>query len=92
MKGKKGGKSADKKKEDSEEEEEEKEEEVDRTMKPTRPIAAYIYYTLEAVPKIKADEGIPHKDAMGRAGALWKELSDEQKKKFHKKHDEDVAR
>lgn len=44
------------------------------------------------VPKIKADEGIPHKQAMSRAGEIWGQLSDDEKKKYTDLHDEDVKR
>ena len=61
-------------------------------LKPTRAISAYIYYSNETIPKLKKDEGIAHKDAMGKAGALWNELSEESKKPFQKLHDADVVR
>ena len=69
-----------------------KEEEDDKSKKPTRPISAYIYFSNHTVPKLKADEGISHKDAMKRAGSIWGELTDEEKKPFNKMHDDDVKR
>lgn len=61
-------------------------------MKPTKAIGAYIFYSNETIPKIKAEEGKSHKEAMGLAGKRWGELTDEQKKPFEKKHEEDVKR
>ena len=34
------------------------------------------------IPKVKADEGIAHRDAMTRVGELWTKLSDADKKKY----------
>lgn len=61
-------------------------------IKPTRAIAAYIFYSNEQVPKIKAAEGISHKEAMGKAGKKWHELTEEEKKPYNKMHDDDVVR
>jgi HMG (high mobility group) box len=70
----------------------EEEKVEDTSVKPTRPIGTYIYYSTATVPKIKASEGIAHKDAMAKVGKLWADLSDEAKKPFVKMHEEDVAR
>jgi structure-specific recognition protein 1 len=67
----------------------EKEEDVG---KPTRALSAYIYFSNETVPKLKQDEGIAHKDAMGKAGQIWNTLTDDKKKKFDELHDADVQR
>ena len=64
----------------------------DNTLKPTRPSSAYIFFSNEMVPKIKADEGIPHRDAMAKAGKLWQELSEEKKKPYNDKNEEDKQR
>eukprot|EP00347_Sterkiella_histriomuscorum_P007433 403348940 len=70
-----------------------KEEEDDEpVMKPTRAISGYIFFSNEMVPKIKVDEGIPHKQAMSRAGEIWKGYSDEEKKKYEKMHEKDQER
>jgi len=69
-----------------------KEEEDDGKLKPTRPTAAYIFFSTEMVPKLKKDEGIAHRDAMSKAGALWNELTEEKKAPYNKMHDEDVKR
>ena len=61
-------------------------------MKPSRPTATYIFFSTATVPKLKADEGLSHKEAFAKAGRLWNELTEEQKKPYQKKHDEDVAR
>lgn len=42
----------------------------DNTMKPTRALSAYIFYSNETVPKLKK-EGIDHRAAMSKAGELW---------------------
>jgi len=43
-------------------------EEEDTSLKPTRPISSYIFFSNVTVPKVKKDEGVAHKDAMARAG------------------------
>lgn len=78
------GKSAKKKKEEKEED--------DGALKPTRALSAYIFYSNVTIPKLKADEGLSHKDAMGKAGKLWNDLSEEAKKPYNKLHEEDVVR
>jgi HMG (high mobility group) box len=66
--------------------------EDDDTVKPTRACSAYIYFSNETIPKLKAEQGVAHKDAMSKAGELWHTLTEEQKKPFNKKHDDDVLR
>lgn len=61
-------------------------------MKPTRAIGAYIFYSNETIPKLKASEGISHKEAMGKTGKMWNDLSEEAKKPYVKMHEEDVVR
>ena len=61
-------------------------------MKPTRACSAYIYFSGEMIPKLKADEGVAHKDAMARAGKLWNELSEDKRGPYNKMHDDDVKR
>lgn len=68
------------------------EEEDDGKLKPSRPNSAYIFFSTEIIPKLKKDEGIAHKDAMSKAGALWNELTEEKKAPYNKMHDEDVKR
>jgi len=46
-------------------------------VKPTRAISSYIFFSNEMVPKIKADEGITHKEAMSKAGETWRGYTDE---------------
>lgn len=67
----------------------EKEEDVG---KPTRALSAYIYFSNETVPKLKQEEGIAHKDAMGKAGQIWNTLTEDKKKKFEELHEADVKR
>lgn len=61
-------------------------------IKPTRAISAYIYFSNDIVPKLKAKEGLSHKDAMGRAGKLWGEMSQKEKEPYEKMNKDDVAR
>lgn len=51
----------------------------DKIGKPTRPVNAYIFFSNEIIPKIKADEGVSHKDAMSRAGEMWGKMTDAEK-------------
>ena len=67
-------------------------EKEDEIGKPTRALSAYIFYSNETIPKLKAEEGIAHKDAMGKAGQIWNTLTDDKKKKFNEMHDADVMR
>ena len=68
------------------------EPEVEEAVKPTRPISTYIYFSNAMVPKLKEEHKIAHKDAMAKAGELWGTLSEEEKKPYEKKHQDDVAR
>lgn len=70
----------------------EKKKDDDNTMKPSRPLSAYIYFSTEWVPKIKKDEGLDHRAAMSRAGEIWNTMKDDEKKKFNDLHDKDVKR
>ena len=67
-------------------------EKEDEAGKPTRALSAYIFYSNETIPKLKAEEGIAHKDAMGKAGQIWNTLSDDKKQKYNDLHDADVKR
>lgn len=54
---------------------------------------AYFFFADKIVPEIKKkEEDIDHKAAMTKAGALWKQLSDDQKKPFQELEAEDQAR
>lgn len=53
-------------------------------IKPSRAVSAYIFYSNDQVPKIKASEGISHKEAMGVAGKRWHEITEEEKKPYNK--------
>ena len=66
--------------------------EEDNTMKPTRPLSTYIYYSNETVPKLKKESGLDHRAAMSKAGELWNKLSDSERKKFDELHAKDVIR
>lgn len=70
----------------------EKKEEEPEGIKPTRAITSYIFFSNEMVPKIKKDEGVDHKTAMSRAGAMWGKLSDAEKQKYDKMHEDDQKR
>ena len=54
----------------------------DKVGKPTRPVNAYLYFSNEIIPKIKAEDGVDHRTAMSRAGERWNKMSDDQKKKY----------
>ena len=41
------------------------------SVKPTRALSAYIFYSQEMVRKLKEENGITHKEAMQKAGELW---------------------
>ncbi len=68
------------------------EKEDDGVVKPARPSGAYIFFSGEMIPKIKADEGLSHRDAMGKAGKLWNELSEEKKAPYNKMNEDDKKR
>jgi hypothetical protein len=69
----------------------EKEEKADE-LKPPRAISAYIYYSNDVVPKIKAELGISHKEAMGEAGKRWGTMTAADKKPYDALHDKDQER
>lgn len=66
--------------------------EDENAVKPSRANSAYIFYTLDVIPKIKAKEGLSHPQAFKKAGEQWNNLTEEEKKPYAKKHDEDVVR
>ena len=51
-------------------------------MKPPHTLSPYIFYSTEAVPKIRAERNCTHQEAMKLAGAGWKELSEKDKAPF----------
>jgi hypothetical protein len=61
----------------------------DNTVKPTRPIGAYFFFSNEFVPKIKKDEGISHRDAMSKCGAAWNQMSEKEKAPYEELHKKD---
>ena len=61
-------------------------------MKPTRPLASYIFFSNENVPKIKSETGCGHKEAMTKAGELWGKMNDKEKAPYIKKNELDKAR
>jgi hypothetical protein len=54
----------------------------EKAAKPTRALSSYIFFSNEMVPKVKAEEGVQHKDAMKRCGEIWATYGDEEKKKY----------
>ena len=44
------------------------------------------------LPKLKAVEGISHKDAIAKIGKTWNTLDDKNKKKYNELHDADIIR
>jgi hypothetical protein len=57
-----------------------------------RPIAAYIYFSTEMIPKIKAKEGLSHPMAMKKAGEMWNSASEEERAPYIQKNLEDKER
>lgn len=53
---------------------------------------AFIFFSKERVQQLKESEGLGHKDATKRAGALWKELSDEEKLPYYEMAKADKVR
>lgn len=76
----------------SEKKKKEEEEEEYQGAHPTRALSAYIFFSNEMIPKLKKEEGVPHKDAMSRAGEEWRKIDAKAKEKYDKMHDEDVKR
>lgn len=64
----------------------------DKTVKPSRAIGAYFYFSGEFVPKIKEKEGISHIEATKRSGEEWGKMSDKDKEPFMKSHLKDQKR
>lgn len=60
--------------------------------KPSRPIGSYFWFNMETIPQIKKDEGLAHKDAMKKAGAMWSSLTDEEKQPYNDQAAEDKKR
>jgi hypothetical protein len=67
-------------------------EEVKKEVKPPRVLSSYIYFSNAMVPKIKADEGLSHKDAMSRAGEIWRSYNEDDKKPYTKLQEDDQKR
>jgi len=53
---------------------------------------AYFFFADKTVPALKKKEGIAHKEAMTRAGEMWKALSDKKKKTYMDMEVKDKAR
>ena len=83
IEGKKTGAKEEKKKGKKDVEEEAHKEELDKIKNPS---SSYIFYSNEMVPKLKADRGISHRDAMKACGELWGKLTDNEKKKYDDLH------
>ena len=71
--------------------------EEDGKVKPQAVLSAYTYFSNEHVPKIKQEKGIPHKDAMVVAAALWDSLTEGEQKAYNdmsandaKRHDQQM--
>eukprot|EP00941_MAST-03F_sp_MAST-3F-sp1_P002933 g2933.t1 len=66
---------------------------VSSSKKPKKPRSAYIIFGVEIREKIKSENpGINAKDIMKMTGAEWKKLSDEEKRPYKKKAEDDKAR
>lgn len=64
----------------------------DDVVKPSRPVTAYIYFSNEAVPKIKAETGCKLTEASKIAGERWNALREEQKAPYTAKNEADKKR
>ena len=53
---------------------------------------AFIFFSKERVQQLKESEGLGHKEATKRAGALWQELSEEDRKPFYEMAAKDKVR
>jgi len=53
---------------------------------------AFIFFSKERVQQLKESEGLGHKDATKRAGALWQELSEEDRKPYYEMAARDKVR
>lgn len=62
------------------------------SVKPTRPLSAYICFSNDMVPKFKAEKGCSHQEAMKLAGAKWKELTKAELEPYEKQHQVHVER
>lgn len=55
-------------------------------MKPPRPAQPYILFNTAMTRKLKEEEGIGHKEAFSKAAAMWKTVSEEEKKPYFEEH------
>ena len=69
-----------------------KSEAEEEKMKPSGPMSAYLYYTTELIPKLKAERSCTHQEAFKLAASQWKELSDKDKSPYLDKSNQDKAR
>ena len=53
---------------------------------PPKAIGPYIFYSNDMVPKIKAEEGLDHREAMKKAGERWHDLTEEEKAPYEQLH------
>ena len=67
----------------------EKEEEK---MKPSGVLSPYICYSVEAVPKFRAERNCTNTEAVRLAGAGWRELSEKERAPYIEKSKVDKAR
>ena len=61
-------------------------------LQPTRPLTSYIFFSNQELPKVVTAQGVSHKEAMKVVGAMWGNLTEEQKAPYAKKHEEDKRR
>lgn len=62
----------------------------DPTM-PKRPLSSYLRYQKKHYAILKGEQGMPHKEAMAKISAMWKDASDEDKAVFAEAASKDMA-
>lgn len=62
------------------------------TVLPKKPLSAYLFFTTANVNKIKEKENCTHPEAMKKAGELWNQMSDKEKKKYNDMNSKDQVR
>lgn len=69
-----------------------KEKDVDKAEKPVKFMPAYFFFSNEQIPKLKAEKGLTHREAMQTTGALWRELDEKGRAKYNALQEADKKR
>ena len=67
-------------------------EEVKQSVKPLRPLSAYIYFANYYIPIVRKELGIGQSEGMKKAGERWKSLTEAEKAPYQKMNDESIER